>query len=153
MPKDFAADGLDLTATSPGGASAYRLTVDRAPAVKEKEPNNGFAQAQELTLPATVDGKFEQEKDVDVYRFAGKAGERVRVEVRAARLGSPADAAVTVFDADRRVLDTSDDADGTADPALTVTLPRDGVYFVSVSEANDLGGDLYRYRLVLAKAK
>jgi hypothetical protein len=153
LPKDFAGGTLDLVAVGPKGkAEPYKMTVT-GPGVAEKEPNDRFAAAQELTLPVAVDAKIDREKDPDVYRFAGMAGRKVTVEVRAARHGSPVDALVTVYDADRRVLDSCDDADGSADPVLTVTLPRDGTYYLTVIDAHDAGGAMFPYRLLVSAGK
>src|SRR5688572_18240489 len=92
LPKDFAAGHVELVAVGPKGESKpYKLAVDATAATAEKEPNDSFADAQELTLPAVVAGTVGREKDVEVFRFAGKAGDRVRVEVHAARHGSPVD--------------------------------------------------------------
>ncbi|MBA4064959.1 MAG: hypothetical protein C0501_14845 [Isosphaera sp.] len=147
LPKGAKPGAVTLTAA---GSNAYALLVrDDTPAVAEKEPNDGFDQAQPVPVPSAVEGTVRQERDPDVYRFAGKKGDRVRVEVRAARHGSPADPRVVVYDADRRVLDSADDTDGTADPVLVVALPRDGTYFVAVTDANDLGGANFGYRLVV----
>lgn len=147
VPKGFAADHVSLVAVAPGGKSEpYRQTVS-PPGIAEKEPNDGFDQAQEITLPATVEGTIGKEKDVDVFRFAGKKGQTVTVRAEAAKLGSPADLLLTVSDADRRTLKLVDDMGGQADPAVTLTLPADGVYFVSLIESRDLGGPAFGYRL------
>lgn len=147
LPKGYAADAVELTVVTPTGPATYRLTVARD-SVPEQEPNDGFAKPQEVSLPATVDGTLGREKDVDVFRIAGKAGQAVRVEVVASRLGSPADVFVTLYDANRQVVQSGDDAaDGTPDPAFTATLPRDGTYYLGVIEAHDLGGPMFGYRL------
>lgn len=147
LPKDFTGDVVELTAVSPGGSSEpYKLTVSKGD-VAEKEPNDGFKEAQALTLPVTVAGTIGREKDTDVYQFTGKAGQSVTVDVIAAKLGAPTDALISLYNADRRVLATADDTDGHPDPSLTVKLPKDGVYYVSVLEANDLGGPQFGYRL------
>jgi len=147
LPKDFAGESVELVAVSPGGSSEpYKLTVTKGD-VAEKEPNDGFAQAQPLALPATVAGTIRQAKDTDVFQFTGKAGQTVTVEVIAAKLGAPTDALISLYDADRRVLGLADDTDGHPDPMLSVKLPKDGIYFVSVLEANDLGGPQFGYRL------
>lgn len=148
LPRDFAAAALDLTTAGPGGSGTYKLTIGTS--LAEKEPNDGFAAAQGLTLPATVIGTIGRDRDVDVFRFAGKAGEVVRIEVTAARLGSPTDALLTLYDADRRVLAINDDANGSVDPVLSVTLPKDGVYFVSLIDAHDVGGAMFPYRLTVS---
>lgn len=147
FPKDFAGEVVELTVVSPGGTSgAYKLTVAKQD-VAEKEPNDGFAQAQQLTLPATVAGTIGKERDTDVYRFTGKAGQTVSIEVTAAKLGAPTDALISLYDADRNVIVTADDTDGNPDPTLSAKLPKDGVYYVTVLEAHDLGGPQFGYRL------
>jgi Bacterial pre-peptidase C-terminal domain len=88
-----------------------------------------------------------------VFKFDGKKGDKVLIEVQAARFGSPVDGFLTVYDADRKVLASADDTNGSADPALTVTLPKDGTYFVSLIDAHDLGGANFGYRLVVKKEK
>lgn len=154
LPKDFAANHVSLVITNPKGTSApFKLLVDASPRTAEKEPNNDFATAQELVLPTTVDAVLSREHDFDLFRFAGKAGNKLHVEVKAARLGAPTDAYVVVYDADKRIIETGDDAEGTTDPILHFTLPRDGVYFVSVIEAHDAGGPMFAYRLVMTKTK
>jgi hypothetical protein len=142
---------VKLTAVGPGGDSApYTLLVrDDLPAVPEKEDNGAFASAQALTLPCAVEGAIKGERDVDVFKFVGKKGQKVRVEIQAARFGAPLDAFLTVHDANRNILDSADDTGGSADPILTVTLPADGTYYVSLIDAHDLGGPGFGYRLVV----
>jgi hypothetical protein len=144
-----------LTAIGPGGESnAYAILVrSEVPAVAEKEPNDGFAQAQPIVIPSAVEGTIKNERDVDVYKVEGRKGERVRFTVQAARFGSPVDAAITLHDAERRVIDSADDVEGSSDPTLIVTFPRDGVYFLSVMDAHDLGGANFGYRLVAETEK
>ena len=71
--------------------------------------------------------------------------------MQAARFGSPVDALLMLYDANRRVVDSA--TAGNPDPALKVTLPRDGVYYVTVIDANDLGGANFGYRLVVRTQK
>jgi hypothetical protein len=150
VPKDFTADAVSVVLTTPAGASApHRLQVDATPVVAEKEPNNGFRQAQPIQLGQTVQGKIDGALDVDVYRFDGNKGQRVVIEIMAARLGSPLDSVLTMYDADGRIVASNDDFDGGPDSRLEVTLPRDGVYFVSVLDAHDQGGPTHVYRLQL----
>jgi len=152
LPKDFPVGSLPITLVGPKGKSeTFLLAIDDSPTTAEKEPNDGFNQAQELTLPTVVVAKIERDKDVDVFRFVGKAGEKVRIEVFAARLGSPTDTLLTVYDAEKRVLTSVDDTDGKPDPIVNLTLPRDGVYYISVIESNDLGGAIFAYRLHLTR--
>ena len=83
----------------------------------------------------------------------GKKGDKVRIAVLASRFGSPVDAIITVHDSMRAVLDVVDDIAGAAhsDPELVLTLPGDGMYYISVIDAHDLGGANFGYRLVVRK--
>ncbi|MCU0705549.1 MAG: PPC domain-containing protein [Fimbriiglobus sp.] len=147
LPADFQGEAVKLTVVTAGG-SAEPLTVLAAKgATAEKEPNDGFDKAQKLALPATVDATIGRERDTDVFQFTGKKGQKVRL--LADSLGSPADLLLTVYDANRQVLLTVDDADGKPHPKAELTLPADGVYFVSVIEAHDLGGPQFGYRLTV----
>lgn len=153
LPKDAKPGAVKLMATGTGGESnTYTLLVrDALAAVAEKEPNDGFAQAQMIVLPCVVEGSINGERDVDVFKFEGKKGDRIRVEVQAARFGSPLDAFATIHDSRRCVVNSADDTSGTADPILIMTLPRDGAYYITVIDANDLGGAPFGYRLVVRK--
>lgn len=149
------AKAVKVTAVNTGGESnAYELLLrDDTPVVSEKEDNGGFATAQAVPVPCAVEGSIKSERDVDVYKIEGKAGETFVIEVRAARFGSPLDAFLTVHDADRKLLASADDPNGSPDPVISVALPRDGAYYVSVIDAHDLGGPNFGYRLVIKKGK
>jgi hypothetical protein len=154
VPADAAPESVLLTLVGPTGESKpHKLLVDDEPVTAEREPNNGFRQAQPLTLPATVAGAVQAPQDVDVFRFDGKAGQRVVAEVLAARLGSPLDATLTLYDAAGRTLAAADDSNGSADPILKYTLPRDGVYFLALIDAQDQGGQAHVYRLLVRAEK
>jgi hypothetical protein len=151
LPKAAKPGEVKLVAANAGGESeAYALLVrDALPAVAEKEENGGFDTAQKIALPCAVEGTIKGERDVDVFAFDGKKGDKVTIEVQAARFGSPVDGFLTVYDADRKAVGSAD----SADPVLTVTLPKDGTYFISLIDANDLGGANFGYRLVVTKGK
>jgi hypothetical protein len=155
VPAGTKPGSLKLVAVNAGGESnAYTLLLrDDLPAVAEREENGGFDTAQKIPFPCAVEGTIKAERDVDVFRFEGRKGAKVKVDVQAARFGSPLDGFLTVYDADRRILASADDVAGSPDPAVTVTLPRDGTYFVSLLDAHDLGGGNFGYRLVVSAAE
>ena len=142
LPKDFRGDSVPLVLTAGPRSRPFALPVDPPGVVAEKEPNNGFAQAQKLTLPATFAGVVSGDRDVDVVQFTLAAGQTVRVE--AVTLGSPLDPTLTLWDADRHILASADDRGG---HIITFTAPRAGTYFASVADANDQSGGLFGYRL------
>jgi len=134
---------------NPYGASGTNrlLVADPARVRKEKEPNGGFRGAQDLQPPVTVDGAIPQAFDVDVYHLQGKAGQKLRAEILAARFGSALDATLTLHDARGSVLLSCDDTKESRDPLLEFTLPADGSYFLAVADAHDTGGITHIYWL------
>jgi hypothetical protein len=150
LPPDYPNRTVTVTVVTPGGESQpHALLIDRSSILEEKEPNNGFRQAQAIPLPSEINGHIEASKDVDLYRFEGKADQKIIVEVLAARFGSTLDAFLTLYDADGHILASCDDLDGHSDPRLEITLSKDGVYFLGIIDANDEGGPTYPYRLSL----
>jgi hypothetical protein len=90
-----------------GGAwslNTVQLAVGNDPEVLEQEPNNSPAQAQMVSLPVTINGhisggaKYGGAADEDYFRFHARKGEKLTIEVAAARLGSPLDSVIEVLD-------------------------------------------------------
>lgn len=151
LPAGVRGDNVSFTVITPDGESKpHDLLIDQPGNVlTEKEPNDRFSQAQPLPLPGTVDGKIDHPQDVDVYRFTGKAGQKVVLEIWAARYGSALDSLLTVYDAAGRELASNDDWKGTRDSRLETVLPATGEYYAVIMDANDHGGPLHLYRLRL----
>lgn len=137
---------------APGGEATLEVPLlppDRT--LAEAEPNDGFATAQSVVLPAvgpvTLLGQIGRPLDVDVSRIEVAAGTLLRIAVRASALGSALDPLVTVRGADGRTLATADDVAGALDPALEVAVDRPGAVAIVVQDANDAGGEAFPYRL------
>jgi hypothetical protein len=139
-----------IVVTPEGSTEPHALRVfDPADLTIEKEPNGGFHNAQEIRSPTTIQGTIGENNDVDVFRIAGKKGEKIVGEVWAARLGSPLDSLLTLYDEHSVVVAMNDDGDSGADSLLRATLPADGTYFLSLVDANGRGGPLFAYLLSL----
>ncbi len=135
--------------------------VSPLPARTETEPNDSPAEAQKVPLPRVIDGRIDRPGDLDWFRFKGSAGGEIVAEVTARRLHSPVDSLLRLLDADGAVLAWNDDhehKDGflhtaagllthEADSYLRATLPRDGEYFIQITDAQSQGGEDYAYRL------
>ena len=139
-----------------GGASnQIPYAVDTLPNREETEPNDAVKSAQRVLLPLIVNGRVGRPGDVDQFRFEARAGQEVVVEVAARRLGSPLDSLVRLTDATGQVLAWNDDnvdrGSGLlthhADSFLSARLPKDGAYFVQVSDSQSRGHDSFGYRL------
>lgn len=155
LPKDAKPGEVKLVAVGPGGKSApYTLLLrDELPIVAEKEPNDGFDQAQPITIPCAIEGSIKAERDVDVFKFEGKKGDKLQIEIQAARYGSPLETMLTLYDSERRIVDSASGTTENPDPILNATLPKGGVFYIGVIDANDLGGANFGYRLVIRAEK
>lgn len=83
--------------------------------------------------------------------FIGQAGETVRAEVFAERLGSPLDSVLILTDLDGNELAANDDAVG-LDSVIEYELPVDGVYRLEVKDLNEGAGPDYWFELELTEA-
>jgi hypothetical protein len=155
LPPDTARREVTISLVNPAGESPpLRLLVnDDLPRAYEKEPNNGFRQAQSVPLGQVIDGAIQQPLDVDVFVVEGKAGERVAFTAHAGRFGSPLEPLLTLYDERGETLMTSEDVGREQDARLELTLPRSGRYYLSVNDAHEQGGKSYRYRLRVEKVK
>jgi hypothetical protein len=150
LSADYAGPTVTFTVVTPSGESApHTLFVDHSPVIAEKKPNSSFQKAQPVQLGQTIEGVVNPASDVGVFRFDGKQGQQIVLEVFAARYGSPLDSLLTLYDAEGRIVASNDDVDGTADSRIEATLPTTGAYYVSVVDANDVGSPSNVYRLVM----
>jgi len=150
LPAGLSDASLPFVVVTPAGETKpHALLVEsKFPVIAEKEPNDGFRQAQPIAIPQVVDGLIERPRDVDVFHFEGKAGQQLVFEVLAARYGSGLDSILTLYDSDGQQVATNDDMSDSVDSLLKVTLPRTGTYFLSLIDAHDQGGPEHVYRLV-----
>lgn len=153
VPADRPAGPLALSVVTPEGITAPRelRILDAANCVDEKEPNGGLREAQPIEFGKTLRATIKEDKDVDVFRFTGKSGQRIAVEVFAARGASLLDSTVTLMDARGHVLASADDS-ATRDSQLIHPLPADGPFFLIVQDAHDRGGSWHGYTLTVKEA-
>ena len=155
VPPEVAGGLLGISLINPGGEGKPCMVAinDDTPRVTETEPNDGFKQAMPVTAPVIVEGGFKQGQDADVYRLEAKAGEEFTITVQAKRLGSPTEVLLTLFNADGRAIATGEIKGDNPDPVIHVKISKDGPCLISLMEANDQGGPIFNYRLVVRKAK
>lgn len=146
------------------------------PVVAEAEPNNEHAQAQKITPPCEITGRFFPAADVDTYEFAGKKGETWWVEVVSERQGLAVNPFVVVQKAaDGKFTDVAELDDiaspmkpssngysydgppydaGSTDPLGKVEIKEDGVYHLQIRDL--FGGTRtdasHTYKLMVRKA-
>jgi len=114
--------------------------------VNEKEPNSGFQEAPALESSQIIRGALESNGDVDVFQCEIRAGDQLRVEVFADRLGSTLDGSLAIYDTDGNLLITNDDTHG-RDPLAQWLSPKIGRHFIALSSVNERAAATHSYLL------
>jgi hypothetical protein len=136
----------DVRAVSPLGISNTRaFVVSDQPESNEIEPNNLPEQAKDLGRNTILNGSITA-TDIDCFRFEGRKGERLFLELWSARIDSRLDAVVRVYDPQGAEL-VEGHADFGPDPCLDLTLPADGRYTIKLHDVIYAGSTDYPYRL------
>jgi hypothetical protein len=173
VPAEHAAGPVQVVVRTAAGESApHRMPIGSLlPLLQEQEPNDGFRQAQQVTVPQLISGSIHADTNVDVYAFELSQPAHLQIQVEAAELGSNLDALLTLLAADGSILDSNDDrheatkagevpsgATGTVssesarrDSRLLVNL-QPGRYLITLQDAHDRGGPAHPYRLTLQPA-
>lgn len=151
------APGTDkISVESNGFVSNTRLFgIDTLPEMIETGSNDLPSQAQKVIAPVIINGRIDAPGDLDCFRFEGRKGEAVSLEVIARRLGSPLDARLVLLDAEEHVIASSDDVEDRAeglvthhaDSCIVTNLPETGAYIVRLEDLQGKGGNEYAYRL------
>ncbi|MBX3450215.1 MAG: PPC domain-containing protein [Planctomycetaceae bacterium] len=162
---------LEITADAPLGRRWLRVASARSGLTNfsyfvvsdtneflEAEPNNVLTAAETVEMPIIVNGRIQADADLDVFRFAGRAGQRIVAAIAAHRLDvhgqnrnyGVADFSLELLDADGRTLAASEDALG-FDPVIEAVLPAEGSYAVRVQHLNYSGYPEAVYRLSLGE--
>ena len=150
LPTDAPLKATSMLAVGPNGTSEARqiLILDPSKTIKEKEPNDGFSQAQEITSGQTVTGVLSPNQRNDIFRFNGQAGKKIRVEAQAIRFGSPLDPFLLLHDANGQLLAETQNGLELTDPVLEFTLRQDGPYFLTIRDTRDIASPVHAYVLV-----
>jgi hypothetical protein len=106
---------------------------------------------QLVAVPSGVHGRLLAPREEDRYRIAVQAGQKIRIETHALRLGSPLDGVLSVYDASGgNVLATNDDQPGMADPGLDFVVPSGAdAIIVGIKDLLGRGGEDFAYRLTV----
>ena len=118
------------------GISDFRsFFISEFPAVADKEPNNGFAAAQAISMDVTVDGLVSR-GDVDFFCVEAEQGQRLSVEIQAMRLGDFFDPLIELYDSDKQLILRADDSPlGNQDGFFSIPILKSAKYFIKVRDA------------------
>lgn len=131
-----------------GLSNARSFVVHAGESTLEVEPNNEIREANEIKLPAVLDGQFATVADQDCYHFTGTAGQRLVIDGFSRRVDSRAELKMTLFYADGRIVAESRPT-LSGDGMIQVTLPAAGEYVLRVGDALHGGGVDYAYRITI----
>ncbi len=157
-------DGMEVRVKTDAGSSNQKLLLfSRVPEILESEPNHATHQAQRLSVPCAVSGRFDPVGDVDTFVFAAKKNEKFSLDVFCERIDSPADPDLEILRADGNVLANPQDygenigqirfASNSRDIAHSFTAPSDGDFTLRLEHLyrQRQGGPQYFYRLEIQR--
>lgn len=146
-----------------GGSSLNSVVVmlADAPTTAEAEPNNSLEQPQPISLPALINGRFDQPRDADWYEFSVEENGQYAIDVYCERIAGQADPYVVFVDEKGNRFQEFDDFghrqtafDGhLRDPAGLVNLSAKQKYKLLVQDRYRRGGPRYQYVLSLRKPR
>lgn len=134
--------------TARGLTRPKTFRVGQLPAIRERKDHATREHAQRIALNLTVDGRILAE-EVDWYAFEANAGDVVRAEVEAVRLGlTDIDLQLEIFDPEGHLIQRRDDSSlGKADPLACFTAKQTGTHWLALRDVAYRGSSLGAYRL------
>ena len=136
--------------TRHGASNWIPFAAGRFPEIREADGNGTLANAQPVTLPATVNGRISKGGEEDYFQMEGRRGEELVLQLQAHPLGSRLDGALTLMGPEGRILASSNNpSPRNLDAMLGLRLPRSGRYTVRVTDFAGGGGARRFYRLTM----
>lgn len=137
-----------------GLSNPRMIVVDTIPQCLEVEENNSPGQATPVDLPCGAMGVLTP-NDRDHFRFRAAAGETLRFDLRAARIGSPLSGVLTLFNGEGLELCkiSVPPPDIAPDVRLEHTFEQAGDYVIGVHDQTYQGADYAAYQLRIVPAK
>ncbi len=137
-------------ATLQGVSTVAQLVVVEDPVILEAK-NDTAAEAQPITLPATICGCIEKAEDVDFFKFYAEAGQSLVFHVRSQRLQDRihdlqqhSDPILTIRNAQGSTVAASDNA-FFADPFLCQRFDQGGEYLLEIRDVRYTGNQYWEY--------
>lgn len=147
VPADTTPGFYDLWAITGHGISSPRtFVISNRSELSETEPNQEVTEAQLVSPNTVVNGRIEKGGDVDCFRFAAAAGQRIIFDCAAERIDSRLRPVLQILNDQGRQLAVSRGYFG-IDPLIDFLVPADGYYFVQIQDLTSTGGAEHLYRL------
>ena len=160
FPKEWH-HSIDIASDAPLGMSLWRLSsarggtagrpfiVGELPEFIETESNSTLELAERVSLPVTINGQIEGERDLDYFQFPANEGEVITVDVNSRRLGSPLEPVAEIYDSEGARMAVQRVYMG-SDPVLSFCAPHTGVYRLMLAHLGFHGGPQFVYRVTLS---
>lgn len=118
------------------------------------EPDGNSASSQSLSSPLGMSGVLFKPGEEDRFQVAVTPGKKLKIELRAARLGSPLDGVLTVYDeTGKNQLAGGDDQPNQPDSMVEFTpAENQKIVTVGVKDLLERGGPEFYYHLAVAPA-
>jgi hypothetical protein len=131
---------IQASSVGSGAEGDYRLSLEQGPPAPE---------ARSIAIGEEISGRLDEDSPksdsgapADLYRFTGRAGQRVAISLKA----DDFDSYLELFDANHTSLATDDDSGGELNARLTFVLSEDADYLIEARGFSDATG---RYDLKL----
>ena len=131
-----------------GLSNPRTFMIGRRAEIKEAEPNNDAANAKPVDVGTVVNGLINGAGDIDVFKFAATAGQRIVIDVQSKRIDSKLDPQLTLQDASGRPLKFARSQYG-PDDLLVFDVPADGEYLIELRDLAFTGSADHVYRLAI----
>ncbi len=132
-----------------GGTASRPFFIGDWPEFIETQTNSTVSHADRVTLPVTVNGRINGERDLDHFRFAADAGDVVVCNLMAGRLGSKLDPVAEIVDANGRSLPIQEIRVG-VDPVLAFKAESTGEYVLRIGNVTHHGSPAFVYRVEIS---
>lgn len=121
-----------------GQGESFRLLVTDLPESVESVREDQASVA--ITPPCGVTGVLEEQETIDRFEFSAVKDQQWHIEVDARKIGTRVDPILTVLGPDGEPIAENDDANGSPDSALDLTIPVDGQYTVEIKDLSGQAG-------------
>ncbi|MEE2843883.1 MAG: PPC domain-containing protein [Planctomycetota bacterium] len=120
--------------------------------------NNDKEHAQEIQIPAVINGRVISDADIDYYQFEAKKGDKISFEIIARRRQSMLDSYIVLENSAGGQLKTADDFQFGRrtywDSRIeNYVVPADGTYYISVYDRHLRGGAEFVYALEITHSQ
>lgn len=137
--------------TAQGVSTVAQLVVVEDPVIVEQAKNDSLAEAQAITLPATVCGCIEKAEDLDFFKFKIEAPTSLVFHVRSQRLQdrihdlqAHSDPILTIRNAQGSTIAAADNVFH-GDPFLCHRFEQPGEYFLEIRDVRYTGNQYWEY--------